>query len=831
MQWLVGQWAVGARTAEGRNPLSLTLLLWSYALAIAAVGCLPRIPPPIFLAAPAAALLCCALLLPSHRRLVPLLLAVFAGAGWGNWHNRQALEERLPLSDHGADFLLQLEVVSLPESRISAPHGGDFEVPVNLRFSARVLGQLEGGELSSPPQGQLLDLTWYRADADIRRQLRAGSRWNLPVRLKRPRGSVNPHGFDYEGWLLRRGVYATGYVRPGDHAPQFLDNFKGLPAMRHWLRDRLVEQPARRPELLRALLLGDRGGLESDDRRLLRETGTAHLLAISGLHVGMVAGFFLLIGNLLGRLIGAVTGTSSFAPAVFLALAGSLGYTLLAGAPLSAQRALAMTWVLLLAWQWRRRIGPGLAYSLALALVLTLQPLAFFGAGFWLSFIAVGALLLAFSHRVRLRRGAEDTEPGYARRIVRGFAGLLFSQWVVTLALLLPSLVFFSGFSLAGMSMNLVAIPWLGLLILPMLLLGTLLIWTPMGGWFIGFAGWQLDLLMEFLEQGRALLPAWQTAGLPIGEGGLLLAALGVLLLLLPAGLPGRRLGWLFLLPPLLPFLPLASSKEEFLQVTALDVGQGLAVVLRTPQQRLLYDAGPLSGSGWSAGSQIIAPYLLGEGMPALDGVVISHGDRDHAGGLPGLAESLPLGRLVAPGRLADRLGEQLGRDTGTCIAGLREQLGDLEFQWLWPDTRNLSGEDNDHSCVALVRWRGIRILLAGDISSGVERQLYRRHPGFAPVDLLIAPHHGSRSSSSRALIDWARPRRVVFSAGFRHHFGHPHPEVVDRYRDSGAELFNTAESGAVAFTWQAALGEPRIDLARAAQRFWYAAESVGKKD
>ncbi|WP_308367504.1 MULTISPECIES: DNA internalization-related competence protein ComEC/Rec2 [unclassified Microbulbifer] len=814
------QWAAGARTAEERNSLSLTLLLWSYALAIAAVGCLPRIPPPIFLAALAAALLCCALLLPSRRRLVPLLLAVFAGAGWGSWHNRQALEERLPLSAHGADFLLQLEVVSLPESRVSALRDGDSEAAVNLRFSARVLGQLDGGELSSPPQGQLLDLTWYRADAEVRRQLRAGSRWNLPVRLKRPRGSVNPHGFDYEGWLLRRGVYATGYVRPGDHTPQFLDSFKGLPAMRHWLRDRLVEQPARRPELLRALLLGDRSGLDSDDRRLLRETGTAHLLAISGLHVGMVAGFFLLIGNLLGRLMGAVTGISFFTPAVFLALAGSLGYTLLAGTPLSAQRALAMTWVLLLAWQWRRRIGPGLAYSLALALVLTLQPLAFFGAGFWLSFIAVGALLLAFSHRVRLRRDAEDTEPGYARRIGRGFAGLLFSQWVVTLALLLPSLVFFSGFSLAGMLMNLVAIPWLGLLILPMLLLGTLLIWTPVGGWFIGFAGWQLDLLMGFLEQGRSLLPAWQTLALPLGTFGLFLAALGVLLLLLPAGLPGRRLGWLFLLPPLLPFLPQVNGEDD-LRVTVLDVGQGLAVVLRTRQQRLLYDTGPLSGSGWSAGSQIIAPYLLGEGIPALDTVVVSHGDRDHAGGLVGLVETVPPGRVIAPGLLADRFNNFPQRMTANCRAGEKETLGDLNLLWLWPEDGEVSGEENDHSCVALVEWRGVRLLLAGDISSGVEQQLALRYPDLAPVDFLLAPHHGSRSSSSAAFIRWAQPANVIFSAGFRHHFGHPHPEVVERYRDAGARIWNTASSGAVTFSWSGAK-EPRISLARDAGRFWY---------
>jgi len=805
--------------------VSPTAMLWAYALAIFAVGSLPRLPSFVSLAWLAALLLGGVLLLPARARLLPLLLAALAGAGWSLWHNRQALDQRLPLAAHGGDFPLEVEVVSLPRVRESSfAFDDDPGAATNLRFSVRVLQPL-GRDPSPSLRGQLLDLTWYRVDDTVYKQLRAGSRWILPLRLKRPRGSVNPHGFDYEGWLLQRGVYATGYVRAQDSLPQYLGDRPGLPALRHWLRDRLLAEAGGRGALLCALLLGDRSGLDDGDRRLLRETGTAHLLAISGLHVGMVAGFLLLLGGLLGRAIGLLTGASPRALAVILALAGAFAYTLLAGAPLSARRALVMTWVLLLAWQWRRRIGAGLAFSLALALVLTMQPLAFYGAGFWLSFIAVAALLLGFSGRLRLVAGANEARAGTGRRLLEGGIGMLRSQWLVAVALLLPSLVFFSGFSPAGLLLNLVAIPWLGFLVLPPLMLGALMPGATPGGWCIDFAAWQLDMLMRFLEAGRDILPAWQTLGPPVGTAALVLAAAGVLLLLLPAGLPGRRLGWLFLLPPLLPGLstlaPLANSGPASLRVTVLDVGQGLAVVLNTPRQRLLYDTGPLSGSGWSAGSQVIAPYLLGEGIAALDTVVVSHGDRDHAGGFAGLAETLVPDRVVAPGQLADRLGGPLGRTVASCRAGESETLGDLELQWLWPDTRAVSGEENDHSCVALVRWHDVRILLTGDISASAERQLSARFPGLAPVDLLIAPHHGSRSSSSVEFIRWAKPHRVVFSAGFRHHFGHPHPDVVARYRASGAELFNTAEAGALEFVW--ASNGARVQKARAAPRFWYA--------
>ena len=799
-------------------------LLWLYAAGIVLGGSLPQLPPTSW--ALAGSLLSALLigLTPLRRWLLPLVLACSAGFCWSVWHNQQSVREQLPDSAHGDDFLVSVRIVSLPNLRESGSHWGQpleqGALPSDIRFSARVIAAGESPGIL--PDGSLLDLTWYRVPNALIADLGAGSVWRLPLRLKGPRGSVNPHTFDYEGWLLRRGVYATGYVRPQDAEPLQLADASGLPALRQWLRGRLLAADVPRGELLVALLLGDRGGLDESDRDLLRRTGTAHLLAISGLHVGMVAGLFLLLGSLAGRGIGLVTGVTHRSWAIALAMAGTLMYTLLAGAPLSAQRALVMTWVLLLGLHWRRRLNPAPAFVLALSLVLTLQPLAFWGAGFWLSFLAVGALLLKFSGRVSIHKDAEE---GIARTFQRPgvwLQQLLQSQWVVALALLLPSLLYFSGFSLSGMLLNLVAIPWMGLSILPAILLGVLLGESGLGTVCLNFAGWQLQLLMELLAFSDGYFPGWKILAPPAGAIGLLLVASGVCLLLLPRGLPGRSLGWLFLLPLLAGLLVAPASEQETLRVTVLDVGQGLAVTVRTPRHLLLYDTGPQSASGWSAGREILSPYLIGEGAHAADAAIVSHGDRDHAGGLQGLSDEFPIHRLIAPGKLGDKLQGRHRIPSSNCLAGQMESVGSLRIEWLWPDSDRVNGEENDHSCVALIHWRGVRLLLVGDISAGVERKITRRWPNLQSIDLLIAPHHGSRSSSSANFIRWAEPGYVVFSAGYRHHFGHPHSEVLARYAHSGARLFNTAESGGVTFDWKGGKQPPLVTEARNSGRFWH---------
>ncbi|WP_069947806.1 DNA internalization-related competence protein ComEC/Rec2 [Microbulbifer aggregans] len=798
--------------------------LAAYIFGILSCGSLPELPDLARLAALGVLTVVLAAALPWRRRLVPLALAGLAGGLLVSWQGHHALENRLPEHAHGSDFTLPVRIDSLPavsESRGRFGQGAG----VDIRFSAKILPTAEPAHL----RNQRVELTWYRAAPDVVKRLKGGSVWSLPVRLKQPRGSVNPHGFDYEGWLLRRGIYATGYVRPQDAMPRVIGGTPGLTAVRQWFRDGLSSTGLGQSELILALVLGDRSALSREDRQRLRDTGTAHLIAISGLHVGMVAAPAALLASLLARLVGLWLG---YAPRLLvpgLSLLAATSYVLLAGAPLSAQRALVMLLVFFLAWYWRRRFHAGLGFGLALALVLTLQPLAFHGPGFWLSFLAVGALLIGFRGRYWLPKPRSTPAPDspvaqIRHRLSERLRDLLRSQWLIGVVLVLPSLAFFHGFSISGFVFNLVAIPWMAIGILPLLLVGTLSLGTSFGQYLLSLANTQLEALMAMLGNPLFGGGAWLSGGLS-GSGWLFaLYALGILWVLLPAGVPGRGLGWI------VPAVLLATMAGQWiprspavpvLETTVLDVGQGLAVVLRNNDQALVYDTGPGSGEGWSAGGQIVAPFLLGEGYRQVDLLVLSHGDSDHAGGLSGLTESLPVKALVAPGRLAAREAATLDGGVSRCLAGQVGRIGNMRIEWLWPDSSDVSGEENDHSCVALVEWEERRILLTGDISRSVERQLALRYPDFAPVDLLVAPHHGSRSSSSEALLDWGQPQVVVFSAGYRHHFGHPHVEVVERYQRHGSRIFSTAERGAVTIQWSSGAAEPRILSARDKGPFW----------
>lgn len=776
-----------------------------------------------------------------------VILPFVFGACWALHSNHEVLKQRLPDVLHGTDHRITIEVSSLPQlSPAVSRFGSNFHLATGHkdgRFTARVID----GE-NPVFLGQVIRLSWYRIGPELAQNLTAGSRWKLVARLKQPRGSLNPHTFDYEAWLLRRGIYATGYVRDRDDVPQFIAAGDGMDALRERVRDRISRvtpgnSGLHQQALIRALLLGDKGDVDARTRDLLRRTGTAHLLAISGLHVGMVSGIFLLLGGLLGRLFGLFKkGNPLFWPGG-AALIAALAYTLLSGAPLSAQRALMMTFVVIIALVHRRRFGGGLALGLALASVLLLQPLAVLDAGFWLSFVAVGALLLRFRGRTaRVESGSEEGPVGNAipgnrwghclRSLTIACGAAIQSQWAILIGLLLPSILIFSGVSASGLLLNLVAIPWVGLLILPLVFLGAVFP-GAVGQLLWSLADMQLSWLLDFLAYADGRLPGWQPLPLP-PIAVLSFAAISCFILLLPRGFPGRGLGWCLVPVVFASLLPGAWQRpgEPFLEVTVLDVGQGLSVVAATDGHRILFDTGAGSDSGWDAGSSIVAPYLMAEYGTPLDLLAVSHGDRDHAGGVGGVLAQMEVGALAAPGRLGERLGRGgVGTDGGLpaparhfpCLAGREDVLGELKVQWLWPESDGVDGEENDHSCVALLAWRGIRVLLTGDISDKVERRLKVTYPEFEQVDLLVAPHHGSRSSSSSALIRWARPGAVVFSAGYRHHFGHPHPDVVARYGKAGASLFNTAMTGAVTLSWSGADAEPRVVCARNAPRFWLA--------
>jgi competence protein ComEC len=621
--------------------------------------------------------------------------------------------------------------------------------------------------------GGRIRLAWYR-DAP---ELLAGERWRLAVRLKPPHGFVNPGAFDYERWLFRQQVKATGYVRADDGA---LLLHRG--AGRYWL-DRWRQQVRARlaqglPEgvasaLVPALVIGDRSALTPANWGVFSATGTSHLIAISGLHVGLIAGVvFFAVRRAWSWVPALALRVAAPRAAALFALSAALGYAALAGFAVSTQRALVMLAVVLGAVIARRTLRPSSALLVALAAVLLLDPASVLDYGFWLSFGAVAVLLYALAARVG--------PPGL---IARWGA----AQWAVALGLLPMLIAFFGRASLIAPGVNLIAVPLFGLL-LPVILVAALIFLTT--GWSVPLVpvGWLLTLGYEGLRL-LSELP-WAAVTLGARPGWVWLsAALGSLLLLAPRGVPSRWLGLVLLLP--LWLARPAPPAPGALQVTLLDVGQGLAGVVRTHRHCLVYDVGPSFRSGFSTGEAVVARYLQEQGVRKIDLLMISHADDDHSGGLRGLLRVLPATRILSgePDAL-----EEPGVEP--CRRGQRWDWDGVDFEVLHPGDDDESG--NNSSCVLRVSVGDTVLLWPGDIEAQVERQLVLEHGGRLESTVLIAAHHGSASSTTAPFLAEVAPDWVLFSMGWMNRYGFPAAAVLERVAASGAAGKDTASSGAI---------------------------------
>lgn len=676
----------------------------------------------------------------------PLALFLF-GFSWACLCAQWALDDRLAPELDGRTLWLQGRVAGLPEVRDGV-----------VRF------QLEQARSRRGELPARLRLAWYGGP-----QLRAGEAWRLAVRLKRPRGLVNPQSFDYEAWLLAQRIGASGTVKSGER----LYPATGPAALRDALRQRLLASDAQgREGALAALVLGDASGLSVADWRMLQDTGTVHLLVISGQHIGLMA--TLLYGLVAGLArLGWWPRRWPWLPwACALAFTGALAYGLLAGFEVPVRRACVMVGLVLL-WRWRfRHLGVWLPLLTALVLVLLAEPLASLQPGFWLSFGAVGLLMLIFAGRL----GAWPWWQSLGR-----------AQWAMAIGLLPPLLALGLPVSASGPLANLLAVPWVGLAVVPLALLGTLLLlplpW--MGEALLWLAGGLLELLFVLLAQIADWLPAWLPSALPLWAW--LLCSLGVLLLLLPAGVPLRGLGWVMLLP--LFYTPPQRPPPGQAEVWMLDVGQGLAVLLRTREHALLYDAGPRFGD-FDMGERVVLPSLRALDVRQLDLLLISHADNDHAGGAPAIQRGLRVKRVVSGEAAA--LPSELQAEA--CVSGHGWEWDGVRFStWRW----GAAADGNQASCVLRVEAGGERLLLTGDIDSRAERALLDAGQDVR-ADWLLAPHHGSRSSSSPAFLQAVAPRAVLISRGAQNAFGHPHPSVLGRYQALPARLYDSVEQGAV---------------------------------
>jgi len=517
---------------------------------------------------------------------------------------------------------------------------------------------------------------------------------------------------------------------------------------------------------------------------VLQKTGTSHLLAISGLHVGMVAGLVFFIARQGWSLLGDPQRWPAPRVAAACSIIAALAYALLAGFQVPAQRALVMVSLWMLAVMWTGRPDPWRVWSLALLAVLLMDPFSVAAPGFWLSFAAV-ALICQLS----LGRHGQI---GRLRRLLGVQFGLLLGlaplQWLL-----------FQQLSISAPFANLIAIPWIGLLVVPVMLAGMLLLplSSVVGDWLLSLSAYSLSILWWLLEQ-LAGLPVnlWQSPA--VSAGWMLLFGLGIVIVLLPGAFRLAPVGIMLLLPVF--WLQPERPARGDVWFTLLDVGQGLAAVAETSNHVLVYDSGPAFRSGFNTGDAVLVPYLVNQGYRHIDRLVISHADNDHIGGAHSLFERMDIFSISS-----GEPGEFDWAQSKQCLAGQRWVWDQVQFEYLAPFT---AGEGNNSSCVLRIETAAGRVLLlTGDIERSVERQLLEQHARRLAADILVAPHHGSRTSSTDGFVNAVHPEYVLFPVGYRNRFGFPKPDVLARYREIGARTLDTATDGAVSIRLEAGRG------------------------
>ncbi len=720
----------------------------------------------------------------TRRRHLVVIGAACVGLAWGVSYGHWRLEHILPESLQGVDLVAEGRVVGLPQTQFRD------ELPVR-RFFLKVdkLGNMQNGEFASVPDMRKIKLTWYGGE-----EVKPGDYWRLTVRLKPPRGYANPGGFDYGMWLLQQGVDASGYVRrdPENRLIQQRQAWFSIDAWRLAIGQRIGAALSGHTHagVIRALVIGDKSAIEKDQWQLYNRTGTNHLVAISGLHVGLLAALGYWLGCLLARVYFPLL---LMVPAQYIgcltAMVFALIYCALAGFSLPTSRALVMVVIFFCGRLAGRVILPGVSLLFALTIILFAQPLVVFSIGFWLSFGAVAILLYALTGRL----GPLNWRWRWLR-----------PQWVIFIGLSPFLLLFFYQLPWISPLANMLAIPIYSTVVIPVALLGAALsfCWSSAGVLLLKLAANAIalvDVLMQGMIDLWEAIP-WQIADANVECFSLLALFLAVFLLLSPRGFPGRLLAYLLVCIPWL--FHQNSIPQGHFSVTVLDVGQGLAVVLETKNHTMVYDAGPSYGDNFDLGAAVVVPFLVHGGHRNIDRLVISHANQDHSGGAKSIIKGLSVGELLYGEPLA-HLNVKQGR---LCREGMIWRWDGVVFHVLNGASHhrakiNSADGGNNASCVIRVTAENGSVLLTGDIEKAVERRLTEEYGKALQSDVLIAPHHGSATSSTPEFIQQVSPRHVVYSAGYRNRFRHPHARVLARYSDLGIMQFNTAYAGAVQFS------------------------------
>ncbi|TAK74500.1 MAG: DNA internalization-related competence protein ComEC/Rec2 [Gammaproteobacteria bacterium] len=696
-------------------------------------------------------------LLRKHYRYSYLPFAFLLGLTYSFWYAGSLLSWELPKSQEGKPILVTGYVASLP---------------IIDSWQTNFLFQLE-------PSNVLIKLALRDNDQPIK----VGEKRQFLVRLKRIHSTQNPGGFDYEAWSLQKGLRATGYVVPSTHNIVFSHAWYHHPVDQ--LRQRLQEKiklylpQSKTSPWLTALIIGERDGVAQEDWQVLRNTGTNHLMAIAGLHIGIMAGLAHFIVSWLWRrnayLALRLPAQQAGAGA---ALIIAMVYSMLAGFSIPTQRACIMLTVFILALLSRRPISAWYSWALAIAVVLILNPLSVLTDSFWLSFGTLALIIYGMSARL--------APSGWWWKWGR-------VQWVIGFGLIPLSLSLFQECSLISFLANSIAIPWLEFLILPFCFLSGifLFIFPPIGKWLLIIADKSLSGLWLVLTWFAHLhFSSWQQAMPSMSV--MMLTIIGILFLLSPAGFPGRWFGVVWMMP-LLFYQPNRPANGDF-WLTLLDVGQGLSVVVQTKTHLLVYDTGLRLNENFDMGESVVLPYLHTLGTKRIDMMVISHGDNDHSGGAKALLAALPVTSLKtsAPEKFPLSI-------TSHCLAGQSWQWDHVNFTFLYPDTAHLD-LDNDSSCVLRIDNGQQSVLLTGDIEKSAETILLDQASHQLAATLLVAPHHGSKTSGLPEFIAATHPQFVLYAIGYRNRYHFPNPAVIEAYQAIHAIQLNTVETGAIQF-------------------------------
>lgn len=691
-----------------------------------------------------------------HGRNSYLLFAFGLGFAWSAWYASSLLAWSLPKEQEGQTLVVTGYIASLP---ITNPWQTNFLFALN--------------------RNALIRLAWRHPSLHFD----VGDKWQLHVRLKRVHGMRNPGTFDYEGWALQNKIRATGYVVSTANNILVSKNAYRYPLNR--LRQIIQEKIAARlpsshtAPWLMALIVGERNGMAEEDWQVLRNTGTNHLMAIAGLHIGLIAGFAYGVAAWCWRRIPRLL---LYIPAqeigAYAALLMAVIYSALAGFSIPTQRACLMLAIFISTQILRRKHQPWQSWSLALFAVLLVNPLSVLTESFWLSFGTIALIIYGISGRL----APSSVWWKWGR-----------TQWVIGLGLIPVSLFLFQQSSFISFFANSIAIPWLGFFILPFCFLSVvfLLICPSVGAVFLWLADKSLSglwIILTWLSQLH--FTSWHQT-IP-NTWMLIVAGIGILLLLLPAGFPGRYMGVLWLLPVILYQPPKPALGDVWL--TLLDVGQGLSIVIQTKEHILVYDAGAKLNTNFDMGESVVSPYLYTLGTKQVDMLVISHADNDHRGGAAALFKNMPV-RI-----LKTSVPEQFFfKNTSDCLAGETWQWDEVNFSFIYPSQKQLH-LGNDSSCVLRIDNGRQHILLTGDIEKLAENDLLDKNRQALSADILIAPHHGSKTSGLKDFIAAVRPRYVLYSVGYRNRYHFPHHSVVALYQQSGARQLSTDETGAIIF-------------------------------